>query len=62
MRGLDKEQWRPALAKLFELCDESSTLQAVWRVREAWALDAPNHGDSAILNRAVLSGHKPLCV
>ncbi|EJF56527.1 hypothetical protein DICSQDRAFT_113051 [Dichomitus squalens LYAD-421 SS1] len=57
-----KEQWLPTLTMLFDLCFKSTALQPGWRVREAWALDAPNHGDSALLNRAILCGHQPLSI
>ncbi|PIL29374.1 hypothetical protein GSI_09425 [Ganoderma sinense ZZ0214-1] len=57
-----KEQWVPTLTKLLDLCLRSPSLQPQWRVREAWALDAPNHGDSATLNKAALLGHKPLSI
>ncbi|KAI1790038.1 Alpha/beta hydrolase fold-1 [Ganoderma leucocontextum] len=57
-----KEQWLPTVTKLLDLCSRSPSLQPRWRIREAWALDAPNHGDSAILNRAALLGHQPLSI
>ena len=56
----DKEQWEPALAQLFELAAGSDPSHTV-PIREAWALDAPNHGDSAVLNRDVLKNRPPFC-
>ncbi|KAJ6517471.1 Alpha/beta hydrolase fold-1 [Mycena vitilis] len=44
--GAHKEQWEPTITRILEL--RSS------QVQEAWAFDWPTHGDSAILNRALL--------
>lgn len=46
----DKEQWEPTLEKLFDLSRGSST----FRIREAWAFDWQNHGDSAIMNEGII--------
>ncbi|KZT40158.1 hypothetical protein SISSUDRAFT_1060517 [Sistotremastrum suecicum HHB10207 ss-3] len=47
--GYHKEQWEPALERLFELAEEGG-----FPIREAWGIDCPNHGDSAVLNAKVL--------
>ncbi|KAJ8508417.1 hypothetical protein ONZ45_g9309 [Pleurotus djamor] len=44
-----KEIWEPTLQHLFDLVANSSI-----RIREAWALDCPNHGEAAALNEEVL--------
>ncbi|KAJ7624820.1 Alpha/beta hydrolase fold-1 [Roridomyces roridus] len=46
--GAHKEQWEPTIARIFERCAPST-------VSEAWAVDWQNHGDSAVLNRELLS-------
>lgn len=45
-----KESWEPTLEKIFDL----ASLGGPVRIREAWTLDCPNHGASAVLNEAVL--------
>ena len=60
LRLSDKEQWEPALTQVFELAAGSDPSHTV-PIREAWALDAPNHGDSAVLNRDVLTNRPPFC-
>ncbi|KAI0722373.1 hypothetical protein C8T65DRAFT_734779 [Cerioporus squamosus] len=57
-----KEQWEPVLAKLFELASCSDVLPAECRIREAWALDAPNHGDAAALNGDILKSRQPYSI
>ncbi|KAF7356271.1 Alpha/beta-hydrolase [Mycena venus] len=49
--GQHKEQWEPALEKLFTLHSERSNLP---RIREAWALDWQSHGEAAVLNEDAL--------
>lgn len=48
---LDKECWEPVLSKLFEMRTDFGT---PLHVREAWSIDSPNHGESAILNEDIL--------
>jgi len=43
--GFHNEQWEPTIRHLFALPA---------RIREAWAVSCPNHGDAAVLNEAVL--------
>ncbi|KAK0205878.1 Alpha/beta hydrolase fold-1 [Desarmillaria ectypa] len=45
-----KESWEPTLEKIFDLASFGGS---VW-IREAWTLDCPNHGASAVLNEATL--------
>jgi hypothetical protein len=49
---LDKEIWEPTLTHLFGL---QSRPDDPIHIHEAWAIDAPNHGESAALNHHVLS-------
>lgn len=57
---IDKEAWEPVLQTL--LVPQNSTSTTVTkpevRIREAWAFDAPDHGDSAVANQAALK-HLP---
>lgn len=47
-----KETWEPTLEHLFKL-----TLQrgSTVKIREAWALDCPNHGVASRLNERILA-------
>ncbi|KAF9009724.1 Alpha/Beta hydrolase protein [Cyathus striatus] len=47
--GAHKEQWEPVLEELFSIQSNQGDLNRN-SVREAWALDAPAYGDSALLN------------
>ncbi|KAL0948892.1 hypothetical protein HGRIS_009008 [Hohenbuehelia grisea] len=44
-----KEAWEPSLEDLFQLASRQKTV----KIREAWTLDCPNHGDAAQLNDEV---------
>ncbi|KAF8525823.1 Alpha/beta hydrolase fold-1 [Hysterangium stoloniferum] len=46
-----KELWEPMLARLFRLQSASDNRPCI---REAWAIDSPNHGESAALNAQVI--------
>ena len=46
-----KETWEPALEDLFQLAAQCGSKVII---REAWAIDCPNHGESASLNRRAL--------
>lgn len=48
----DKETWVPALQHLFEL--QSKAPNNRFTVVEAWSMDAPSHGHSAVLNESKL--------
>ena len=53
--GFHKEQWEPTIEDLKKLDDTGI-------IREVWSIEAPNHGDSAILNEEVLRlGYTPIC-
>ncbi|KAF9037061.1 alpha/beta-hydrolase [Panaeolus papilionaceus] len=52
--GFSKEHWEPVLEDLFDN-DTGESGDIV--VREAWSLDAPNHGEGAIINEDILSRH-----
>ncbi|KAK7049111.1 CN hydrolase domain-containing protein [Favolaschia claudopus] len=45
--GAHKEQWEVVIAEMFNLQQDKPPHL---RMREAWALDRPNHGDAAVLN------------
>ncbi|KAF8890426.1 Alpha/beta hydrolase fold-1 [Infundibulicybe gibba] len=45
-----KETWEPSLETLFSLHIQHQRSSPL-RIKEAWALDCPNHGESARLNR-----------
>ncbi|KAF8637289.1 hypothetical protein AX17_002928 [Amanita inopinata Kibby_2008] len=49
--GTHKEHWEPMLERLFEL---HRSKDGAHRIRAAWAIDCQNHGDSALLNEAVI--------
>ncbi|KAI0737332.1 hypothetical protein C8Q80DRAFT_1115322, partial [Daedaleopsis nitida] len=57
-----KEQWEPVLLRLFELCSQSAPCAPQVCIREAWALDAQNHGDSALLNKTALQRRQPITI
>lgn len=48
--GFHKEQWEPTLDHLHNL----ERQRGGFRIREAWSIDCPNHGDSATLNEDTL--------
>lgn len=48
--GFHKELWEPVIERIFS---ENAKPKGL-RIRDAWAIDAPNHGDAAALNAALL--------
>lgn len=48
--GFHKELWEPIIKRIFSENTKSGGL----RIRDAWAIDAPNHGDAATLNATLL--------
>ncbi|KAF5325401.1 hypothetical protein D9619_009673 [Psilocybe cf. subviscida] len=54
--GYHKELWEPVMDDLAALVDGQDTAEGKARVvvGDMWAVDCPNHGDSAALNAAVL--------
>ena len=57
--GFHKEQWEPTMDDLYALLDDN---KGTVNVREMWSIDAPNHGDSAILNEETLKwGYGTVC-
>ena len=49
-----KETWEPTIERVFRLAlSRDSRLHNV-KIREAWAIDCPNHGESALLNEKTL--------
>lgn len=51
-----KETWEPTIERLFNLASTSRL-----KIREAWAVECPNHGQSAILNEKALQQPEFLC-
>lgn len=49
--GFPKEVWEPIIERIF--LTENTKLNGS-HIREAWAIDAPNHGDAAALNADLL--------
>ncbi|KAI0080460.1 alpha/beta-hydrolase [Panus rudis PR-1116 ss-1] len=50
--GFHKEHWEPTLQDLYQLVDKNGAER--FKIREAWCIDCPNHGDAAILNEQEL--------
>lgn len=48
--GYHKEHWEPALKHIFEHAVRDGHI----KIRDAWAIDCPNHGDAAVLNEHTL--------
>ncbi|EKM52339.1 uncharacterized protein PHACADRAFT_211609 [Phanerochaete carnosa HHB-10118-sp] len=49
--GGHKEQWEPTLEHLYDFVSREPNL----KIREAWCIDAPDHGDSSIFNDHLLT-------
>lgn len=49
--GFPKEVWEPVIERVFST--ENAKPNGL-HIREAWTVDAPNHGDAAALNAAAL--------
>ena len=49
--GFHKETWEPTIERIF--ATENAKPNGL-RIHEAWAIDAPNHGDAAALNADLL--------
>ncbi|THU80153.1 hypothetical protein K435DRAFT_696294 [Dendrothele bispora CBS 962.96] len=65
--GFHKEHWEPCLEDLYALISEQQRRQGQegggqeLEIREAWSIDAPNHGDAAVLNEKDLEwGFEPI--
>jgi len=59
-----KEIWEPFMQAFFRLrcpknCTENRTIMAMDTVRDAWAIECPNHGESAYLNLRLWASQKP---
>ncbi|KAI0797268.1 Alpha/beta hydrolase fold-1 [Irpex lacteus] len=58
--GYHKEHWEPTIEDLYDVITEAGRDIKV-KIRELWAIDAPNHGDAAVLNEEQLTwGHTPI--
>ncbi|EPQ53626.1 alpha/beta-hydrolase [Gloeophyllum trabeum ATCC 11539] len=52
--GAHKECWEPVLKHLLSVNGKA-------KIREAWSVDCPNHGDAAVLNEELLQwGYEPI--
>ncbi|KAG6807346.1 hypothetical protein H0H93_001666, partial [Arthromyces matolae] len=57
--GFHKEQWEPTIDDFYDLLEKDDKSP---KIREVWSIDAPNHGDAAVLNENVLKiGYEPIC-
>lgn len=57
--GFHTEQWEPTIDDLYALLDNKTSV----KVREVWGIDAPNHGDAAVLNEKALKwGYDTICL
>ncbi|KAH7912511.1 Alpha/beta hydrolase fold-1 [Hygrophoropsis aurantiaca] len=56
--GFHKEHWEPTIEDLFRLFSQTQAQghdgHRKVKIREMWSIDAPNHGDAAILNEKTL--------
>jgi len=52
--GFLNEHWDPVIEDLYELVANASTFTRSPKVRDVWAIEAPNHGVGAQLNEEVL--------
>jgi hypothetical protein len=60
--GFHKEHWEPALEDLYAHLASSARAVPGVKVREAWSIECPNHGDAAVLNEDALRwGYLPAC-
>lgn len=57
--GYHKEQWEPTIEYLYEYISNDAS-QTV-KVKDVWSIDAPNHGDAAVLNEATLRWGYDIC-
>ncbi|KAJ3554135.1 hypothetical protein NM688_g3260 [Phlebia brevispora] len=59
--GFVKEHWEPTLEDLYDAVRDANTRGREVQIREAWSIEASNHGDSAALNEEVLMwGYTPV--
>lgn len=58
--GFHKEQWEATINDLQAILDKG---EGKTKIREIWTIDAPNHGDSAVLNEETLKlGYESSCM
>lgn len=56
--GFHKEHWEPTLEYVYETLARTGGV----KLREAWSIDCPNHGDAAVINEEELQwGYEDLC-
>lgn len=51
---MHKECWEPVIEMLFATMDAQ---KSGTQIREIWCIDAPNHGEGAVLNEEFLRTH-----
>ncbi|KAH9941520.1 Alpha/beta hydrolase fold-1 [Amylocystis lapponica] len=54
--GHHKEHWEPTIQHLYDHAHAQGGVQ----IRDVWAIDAPNHGDAAVLNEHTLRWGYPI--
>ncbi|KIK62973.1 hypothetical protein GYMLUDRAFT_242057 [Collybiopsis luxurians FD-317 M1] len=55
--GFHKEQWEPTIDDLLDTIDRQHVRV---KIREIWSIDAPNHGEAALINEKTLQwGYEP---
>ena len=61
--GSLNEHWEPTLEHLYDvLTTQNKNDSSAVKIREAWCIEAPNHGESYVLNEEVLSwGYSLVC-
>ncbi|KAI0061136.1 hypothetical protein BV25DRAFT_1827001 [Artomyces pyxidatus] len=52
--GFYKEQWEPVLEELYDFVATAVSTGGKVTIRDAWAIEAPDHGESAVLNEKEL--------
>lgn len=52
---LAKEQWEPVLADLWDEAEGNADFARCYHISEAWTPEWPSHGESATLNKPVLT-------
>ncbi|KAF7792206.1 hypothetical protein EIP86_003239 [Pleurotus ostreatoroseus] len=59
--GFVKEHWEPTLEDLYDIVSRDDNANPKVSIREAWSIEASNHGDSAVLNeQTLLWGYTPV--
>jgi len=54
-----KETWEATIEDLFALQAQDTKKTVV--IQDVWAIDCPNHGESALLNKELMKKHQGAC-